>query len=172
MKPHLAALGLASFTWLACNRTESAPEHSHVHASQGFDVRLHQVMMIHGGTGPWAVAGYRMGEHALETLGLERGSFDLSVVHHTPDDVQYSCIADGAAAATGASLGKLNLELAKAEAPATRTTYENKATGESLTLRVTEGFKSRFSNVPRNQLSEAGREVMELADEEVFERIP
>ena len=78
------------------------------------DAKLAEVTRIHGGAGPWAVAGFRMGEHALAVLGLARGSFDLEILHFTPREVQYSCIADGAAAATGASVGKLNLTLADA----------------------------------------------------------
>src|SRR5580704_15913505 len=79
------------------------------------DDGLARVAAIHGAAGPWAVAGYRMGRYALGKLGLPAQSFDLEVVHHTPEKVQYSCIADGAAAATGASPGKLNLKIAPAD---------------------------------------------------------
>lgn len=68
------------------------------------EAALARVASIHGGHGPWAVAGYRMGQYALQRLGLRPGSFDLEVVHHSPAQVQYTCVADGAAAATGASL--------------------------------------------------------------------
>lgn len=123
---------------------------------------------VHGGAGPWAVAGYRMGEFALKQLGLERGSFDLEIIHHTPQSVQYSCIADGAAAATGASLGKLNLKLSEAPPEETRTTYRRRSSGEALTLEVTEEFRRRFSDLPREALERAGREVMRLPDEQLF----
>lgn len=113
-----------------------------------------------------------MGEHALRTLGLERGTFDLEVVHFTPHEVQYSCIADGAAAATGASLGKLNLTLADATAPETHTIYRRKSTGASVTLRVTKAFAARFADVPPEQLKDAGREVVRLPDEDIFEVVP
>ncbi|WP_375760821.1 FmdE family protein [Corallococcus exercitus] len=49
---------------------------------------LERVALVHGGAGPWAVAGYRMGEHALQQLGLPRGSFKLEVIHHSPANVQ------------------------------------------------------------------------------------
>ena len=127
---------------------------------------------MHGGAGPWAVAGYRMGRHALQRLGLERGSFDLEVIHHTPREVQYSCIADGAAAGTGASLGKLNLSLVDAPGPETRTVYRRRSTGQSITLRVTAAFSARFHDVPRERLPGAGREVLELRDAEIFEALP
>lgn len=134
--------------------------------------KLEAVAAVHGGAGPWAVAGYRMGEYALRALGLERGSFDLEVVHFTPHEVQYSCIADGAAAATGASLGKLNLTLSEATPLETHTTYRRKSTGQSLTLRVTSGFRARFADVPRERLGEAGREVLALGDADIFEVAP
>lgn len=136
------------------------------------DERLAAVARVHGGAGPWAVAGYRMGEHALAKLGLRRGSFDLEVTHHSPREVQYSCIADGASAATGASLGKLNLSLTEAPAAETHTVYRNKATGQTVALRLTPAFVARFANVPRAKLAEAGREVIALRDEEIFEEAP
>ena len=45
---------------------------------------LARVKEIHGATGPWAVAGYRIGERALKELGLPRQSHDLEVVHRLP----------------------------------------------------------------------------------------
>jgi formylmethanofuran dehydrogenase subunit E len=141
-------------------------------ASADIDAKLDEVARIHGGAGPWAVAGYRMGEYALRTLGLERGSFDLEIVHFTPHEVQYSCIADGAAAATGASLGKLNLTLEGAIASETHTVYRSKSTGKSIALRVTKPFATRFTDVAPDHLKEAGREVIQLRDEDVFETMP
>jgi len=51
------------------------------------DSELATVAAIHGGAGPWVVAGYRMGEYAMKQLGLDRYSFDLEVQHHTPHKV-------------------------------------------------------------------------------------
>ena len=113
-----------------------------------------------------------MGEHALHTLGLPRGSFDLEVVHHSPHEIQYACVADGASAATGASLGKLNLSIEAASAPDTRTVYRRRSTKQSLTLRVSKAFAARFLDVPRERLGAAGREAMLLPDADVFEILP
>ncbi|RYZ41654.1 MAG: hypothetical protein EOO71_11070 [Myxococcaceae bacterium] len=133
---------------------------------------LERVALVHGGAGPWAVAGYRMGDFALQQLGLSRGSFKLEVVHHSPALVQYTCVADGAAAATGASLGKLNLSLVTTPTPeAVATTFRNRATGQSLTLRPSASFVQRFKDVPREKLGEAGREVLTLPDADVFETV-
>lgn len=148
---------------LACEPAASPPP---------VETKLADVARVHGGSGPWAVAGYRMGEYALKNLALARGSFDLEVVHFTPKEVQYACIADGASAATGASMGKLNLSLAPATAPETRTTYRSKKEGRAITLRVSPAFTKRFLDVPREKLAEAGREAMQLPDAEVFEAIP
>ena len=136
------------------------------------DDALGRVAIIHGGAGPWAVAGYRMGAYALARLGLERQSFDLEVVHHTPQKVQFSCIADGAAAATGASAGKLNLRLVDAADADVATTFRRRSTGQSVTLRPSRAFAARFADLPRDQLAAAGRAVLALPDAEVFEEVP
>lgn len=144
----------------------SSPEPSAAEAA------LAKVSAIHGAPGPWAVLGYRMGEAALGTLGLSRGSFDLSVVHHTPEKVQYSCIADGASAATGASAGKLNLKLAPATDDEVFTEYTNKKTGAQVKLRPTAAFRTRFAGAPREKAHEYGLQVMQLPEAELFETVP
>jgi formylmethanofuran dehydrogenase subunit E len=132
---------------------------------------LASIAAIHGGAGPWVVAGYRMGLYAIAKFGLTKGSRDLEVVHYTPREVQFSCMADGAAAATGASLGRLNLSLVDAPVEQTRTTYRQPSTGRSLTLRTTAGFAQRYLNVARPQLRAAGAEVLDLPDAEIFEEV-
>ena len=104
------AFGLAMLIGPGCSRTAD-PGGAPSAVTTSDDTALGAVAAVHGGTGPWVVAGYRMGQFALARLGLPRGSFDLEVRHFAPHEVQYSCIVDGAAAATGASLGKLNLAL-------------------------------------------------------------
>ncbi|WP_438004189.1 FmdE family protein [Sorangium sp. So ce321] len=141
-------------------------------SAEAQDEELRAVAAIHGGAGPWAVAGYRMGRYALARLGLPARSFDLEVVHHSPRSVQFSCIADGAAAATGASLGKLNLSLVEASEAGIETTYRRRSTGQAVTLRPSAAFRARFRDVPRERLAEAGKEVLSLPDAEVFEEVP
>ena len=113
-----------------------------------------------------------MGRYALRQLRLPRASHDLEVAHYAPLQVQYTCTADGAAAATGASLGRMNLSLHEAPASDLRTVYRNRETGETLALRVTRGFIDRYRDLPRERLGEAGREVLHLPESEVFETIP
>ncbi len=138
-------------------------------APKSVDEQLGEVERIHGGAGPWAVAGYRMGVFALAKLGAPRGSFDLEIIHQSPRQVQLSCIADGAAAATGASLGKLNLSLVDADEAHLLTTYRLVSTGASLSLRPSAAFVKRFRYLPREELRAAGRVVISLPDAEVFE---
>ncbi len=195
LRPRLAAVTFATLALallgVACSGSSSlgAPHAGHAHGDHVGDRHhdgphddhgggapqdraLAEVAAVHGGAGPWAVAGYRMGMHALGVLGLARGSFDLEVVHHSPREVQYACVADGAAASTGASLGKLNLSIAESAAAETRTTYRKKSTGQVLTLRLTPGFVARFADVPRDRLAAAGRTVMTLPAAEVFQVAP
>ena len=160
---------LLTLSWLGCaaQRPAVPPQ-----AGDPSDAVIARIATIHGGAGPWVVAGYRMGEYALRRLGLPPGSFDLEVVHHSPPKVQYTCIADGAAAATGASLGKLNLSLApEEEASRVGTTYRRRSTGASVTLRPTAAFVARYRDLPRERLAEAGREVLTLPEAEVLEEV-
>jgi formylmethanofuran dehydrogenase subunit E len=129
---------------------------------------LARVAAIHGAPGPFAVAGFRVGERALRELGLNAGAFDIEVVHESPAEVQWSCIADGVQAATGASAGKLNLALKAVPQPEMRTVVRKKSTGATLIFRLTPSFAARFANRPRGELAHAGAEVLRLSDDEIF----
>ncbi len=162
-----------SLVLAACEARPTPPAAPDATAAESADeAALAKVTAIHGAPGPWAVLGYRMGEAALAKLELPRGSFDLLVVHHTPDKLQYSCIADGASAATGASAGKLNLKLAPATENDVRTVYTHKQTGASVTLRPAAAFKARFAGADRAKAHEYGLQVLHLPDAEVFEVVP
>ena len=141
-------------------------------APDPIEVKLDEVARVHGAPGPWAVAGYRMSEYALQKLGLSRGSFDLQVTHHTPQQVKYSCIADGAQAYSGASAGKLNLTLVDAKPEEVITEYKNKKTGQKVLLKPAASFQTRYADTPRNKARELGREVLQLPADQVFEEVP
>jgi formylmethanofuran dehydrogenase subunit E len=135
------------------------------------DPKLAAVAAIHGEAGPWAVAGFRMGQFALQKLGLSPQSHDLKVVHRSPKTPQFACVADGAQAATGASVGKLNLSLEEATFEQLQTSFTNAKTGASITLRPSKAFRDRFINAPREKATENGRLVLSLKDAEVFELV-
>lgn len=129
---------------------------------------LAKVAAIHGAAGPFAVIGYRIGQRALVMLATPYGSFDLDVVHRTPLEVQYSCVADGVQAATGASVGKLNLHIQEATVRQMETIVRNKATGQGVVFRITPEAMSRFLNLPHARLEAAGRDVLDLSDDQLF----
>jgi len=126
--------------------------------------KLKAVAAIHGAAGVFAVAGYRMGERALTDLKFPRGSFALEVIHRTPSEVQWSCIADGLQAATGASAGKLNLRLVESPAGAVTTEVTNRRTGQRLVFELQPEFVRRFLNLPIDQPPAAGKEVMDARE--------
>lgn len=133
------------------------------------DPKLAAVAAIHGEAGPWAVAGYRMGVFALQKLGLPAQSHELKVLHRSPKTPQFACVADGAQAATGASVGKLNLALEEAPFEQLQTTFTNSKTGAFVTLKPAKAFIARFTNTPREKALENGKAVLALKDAEVFE---
>lgn len=100
------------------------------------------------------MAGYRMGARALKELKLKRGGFNFEVTHEAPAEVQWSCVVDGLQAATGASLGKLNLRMLKVDSPnQLRSVVTNRETKQSLMFKLRESFISRFLNLPHERKS-------------------
>ena len=129
---------------------------------------LTRVKEVHGAAGPWAVAGYRMGERALKELGLPRHSFALLVVHRCPAEVQYSCIADGLQAATGASPGKLNLRVETAGRDELSTVVRDTKSGRTLRFTLLPAFTRSVTDLPSDRLEAEGRRVATLPEGEIF----
>lgn len=173
----LAALGCAS---APAPHAHPAHPHGHhaahtahpPHAPAEGDAALAAVAAVHGGNGPFAVAGYRIGTRALRDLALPRGSFDVEVVHTSPAQVEWSCIADGVAAATGTSVGRLTLRRVDSADGSTHTLVRNRATGATVRYTLTEGFVQRFRDTPRPQLDAQGRTVLDLPESEVLRPAP
>lgn len=157
----VAALG-------ACRSPEPRAPHAHASPTPAGDARLEAVARIHGAPGPFAVAGYRIGERALRELGADAGGFSLEVVHESPDQVQWSCIADGVQAATGVSVGKLTLRHRTVEAGATRTLVTHRKTGATIAFRLTPAFLAQHLDLPPEQARAAGAAVIELPDDAIF----
>jgi formylmethanofuran dehydrogenase subunit E len=130
--------------------------------------RLLRVREVHGVAGPWAVAGYRTGERALKDLRLPRHSFALDVVHRSPAEVQYSCIADGVQAATGASPGKLNLHIEETTAEGLSTVVRDRKTGRALRFTLRPDFIRSIKDVPLERFEGGSRRVASLSDSEIF----
>lgn len=132
------------------------------------DQILKEVAAIHGAAGVFAVAGYRMGDRALKELDLPRGSLSIDVVHHTPMEVQWSCVADGLQAATGVSAGKLNLRLVEASKSQAETVVTNRKTGKQIVFRMQADFLKRYLDTPQQKQTVAGREVAGLPESRIF----
>ncbi|MCS6960008.1 MAG: formylmethanofuran dehydrogenase subunit E family protein [Pseudanabaenaceae cyanobacterium SKYGB_i_bin29] len=125
MRLALTLLGVGVF-WLCQTIGGAYPQ-----PITNIEADLERVEDIHGGAGPWAVAGFRMGRAALRALGFtaqvphtSQERFELYVVHVMPQFftngllggyIQLSSIADGLHAATGASIGKANLKICPLE---------------------------------------------------------
>ncbi|WP_165227375.1 formylmethanofuran dehydrogenase subunit E family protein [Aquisphaera insulae] len=129
---------------------------------------LARVREAHGGTGPWAVVGYRMGERALKELNRPRHEFALYVLHRSPQEVQYTCMADGLMAATGVSPGRLNLKLEDAPVAALRTIVRDRGTGRALAFTVKPELAAAIKDLPHERLDAEGRRVATLPDDAIF----
>lgn len=97
---------------------------------------LRSIRNVHGDLTPGAVLGFRAGRSAMEQLGLSRGENCLHVLHQCPASPDFASMADGVQAATGATLGRLSLELAPvADARQTSTIFADQKSGRTLTIR-------------------------------------
>jgi hypothetical protein len=109
-----------------------------------------------------------LGAAALRKLEPERGRFDLLVVHESPAKVQWSCVADGLQAATGTSVGKLNLRWMETSDDRVQSRIGTRDGSKALIGKLAPGFLERFKDVPREKLLEAGKEVATLPEAEIF----
>lgn len=96
---------------------------------------LRSIRGIHGDLTPGAVLGFRAGQTALRELGLGRGADRLMVRHKCPASVSFASVVDGIQAATGATLGRLNMELSEVQrVDDIETTFVNRTTGKTLSV--------------------------------------
>lgn len=99
---------------------------------------LQSIRGLRGDLTPGTVLGYRMGLAALSMLGLQRGDDALLVSHACPLREEYASILDGIQAATGASIGRLNLRLEAVDSSAEmRTVFVDRKTRRVMTLHCT-----------------------------------
>lgn len=163
----LPALLLAALA-AGCSAPEPAPP-SPAEEAQA-EVRFVHGSPGHGVPGPWALAGHRIGRHALRRLERQRGQvWGVRFVHRSPQEVRYTCMVDGLQAATGASLGKLNLALEPASAEELETVVRDEERGLTLRYRLTASFRERFFDTDYADFPAAARELEALSDEELFE---
>jgi formylmethanofuran dehydrogenase subunit E len=146
----------------------SLPTQAQSKTTESAEEIMRAVKTIHGGGGPFAILGYRMGQRALTELRATKGSFALEVVHRAPAEVQWSCIVDGLQAATGTSLGKLNLHLLPATRQTIRSTVTDRKSGKQVVFFLNQAFLKKYLNIPNEELEKAGETVLGLPDDELF----
>ncbi|MEQ8272407.1 MAG: DUF4198 domain-containing protein [Deltaproteobacteria bacterium] len=134
--------------------------------TRSFAEAVDRVTVVHGGPGPFAMAGYRIGLDALARLGHSRGTTKLEVRHHSPDTVQWSCVVDGVQAATGASPGKMNLT--RSTAKDVYTEIVDRKSKRRLKYRLTDAFVKRFLDRPRSEAQAAAAEIAAMPGDAIF----
>ena len=72
-------------------------------------VTLDELERFHGHIGPYVALGARMGVHAISEREIPK-YFGLHVHVECPPEPPFSCLIDGLQAATGATMGKKNIE--------------------------------------------------------------
>jgi formylmethanofuran dehydrogenase subunit E len=102
--------GLASL----CHAEDRLPQ-PHYHTQPSDPAWLATVVQLHGHLGPSVVAGARMGMIGLRAVEA-KGYFDVEVICEGPlAKPPQSCFLDGVQVATGATLGKRNLQWTQAD---------------------------------------------------------
>jgi formylmethanofuran dehydrogenase subunit E len=93
---------------------------------------------FHGHLGPNLVIGIKMGNHAIAALKPE-SCFHLRAEVHCPARPPVSCVIDGIQISTGCTMGKASISHIVSDGPV-RAVVTNTSTGESVTMRVVDGF--------------------------------
>ncbi|MCB9856077.1 MAG: DUF4198 domain-containing protein [Phycisphaerales bacterium] len=130
---------------------------------------MQMLRAIHGSIDPWAVAGFIMGERALIELGLPYGSSDFLAVQHSPKKLPYSAMIDGLQAATGATIGKMNLKLKEAPASDLHCEFFQLSTGKGLTYRLNDDILAKLMAVEGQDAESLAVRMMTMTGEELFD---
>ena len=106
---------------------------------------LRYAAQFHGHLGPWATAGLRLGAAGREAVAA-RGYFDVQVRCQGPfDRPPKSCFLDGLQVATGATLGKRNLDWEGGKAVLVR--VKNIQDEKTVTVTPTEELLQMLSSI-------------------------
>ena len=97
-------------------------------------VSIEEARKFHGHLGPYLVIGMRMGEYALEQLGVDP-HFDVEVEVECPSQPPVRCLVDGLQLTTGATYGKANIWV-KAQNNRVAVTVVNRKTGRRIQLEL------------------------------------
>lgn len=123
---------------------------------------------IHGDINPWAVAGYLMGERALAEHELGFGSDRLLALHHCPQKLPYTAVLDGIQAATGATVGKLNLRLIPASESDLRCEFIDMNSGRKLIYKIQPAMFDQMLSAKDGAARALALQMMTLPEADVF----
>ncbi len=123
---------------------------------------------IHGDINPWAVAGYLMGERALAEHELAFGSDRLLALHHCPQKLPYTAVLDGIQAATGATVGKLNLRLIPASESDLRCEFIDMESGRKLTYQLQPAMFDQMVDAKDGAARALALQMMTLPESDIF----
>jgi len=123
---------------------------------------------IHGDINPWAVAGYLMGERALAEHELAFGSDRLLALHHCPQKLPYTAVLDGIQAATGATVGKLNLRLIPASESELRCEFIDMNSGRKLTYKFQPAMFDQMLSAKDGAARALALQMMTLPEADIF----
>lgn len=123
------------------------------------------VAAFHGRKDPWAVAGYRLSQAAMGRLRLARGDANLEATACTPMEPPHLALVDGVQAATGTTIGRATLRLRNVPAAQAGVQLRNRATGETVELRISPEAARTIAAVPAGEVEQAAYHVAQLPED-------
>lgn len=156
--------GLADYEWESFWATYTFRVKGKVDVSGS----MQMLRAIHGRIDPWAVAGFLMGERALIELGLPYGSEDFLAVQHGPRELPYTAMLDGLQAATGATVGKLNLKLKEVPAEDLHCEFFRLSSGEGVSYRLNPDIVAKLMAVDGHDAESLAVRMMTMSGDELF----
>lgn len=126
------------------------------------------IITAHGRLEPWVAAGYRMARRALRDLELERGDSRLVATHFSPYARPTIAMIDGVQAATGASVGKMNLRYKTVGLEGLRTEFVDCQSGKSVVLRLTDAALRELSALDESEAEAAAMRVLEMPEDDLM----
>jgi len=128
--------------------------------------------LLHGHLGPYVSLGGRMGDYAVEKLGLKRHGLkeqsDVRVIVECEPNPPKSCLVDGLQASTGATYGKRNIFLIDSKTVRVRVinTETKKGLEFKLSERLQENIKKWFAE--KVSLEKQSETIMSSNPQDLF----
>ncbi len=126
---------------------------------------LKQIERFHGHLGPYAIIGYKMGEIANKTLGLD--PFSKKAVVWTGTTPPLSCIIDGLQMSSGCTLGKGNILVRQEGSPKVQFTNND---GKQIEITLKPSIKQEIdTTVTEENIVSFSEKFYRRTDQELFD---